>query len=400
MISVALKLILLLYGTTIAYGGDFTYKFSLSSSAPYVKEAVIMKLDLVQTDHSKVILFKFTPKKSDDYTFHRLDMKEEDAYHAAKVHYTYLLYPKRSGEIKIHFKLIEMVTTDEKVAYSFSGDRDNVRGLNKTDIPIDLPPLKLQVKPLPKGTQLVGNFTLDYKIQKEHAEAFEPIPFTVTIKGTGYPPVMHTMIPKQEKFTLFKEAPIIHSSRSIRGTQSSVIYPYAISAGESFDLPALVIKAFDPKTRKSYELGIPKKHFVIKKPAISTLVDKTDTPKPLQNNWGWLYNLLGCLIVFAAGFMSAKLIKWGHFAKPVLHPDSLSEEIRHAADHKALLALLVATDSKRYKESIEKLEKHLYGKKNISLKQIKKALIGEEAEPNNPSKREYNFKKIWGARKK
>ena len=63
VISTADMILLLLCGTTMAYGGDFTYKFRLSNSAPYTKEAVIMKLDLVQTDHSKVILFNFAPKR-------------------------------------------------------------------------------------------------------------------------------------------------------------------------------------------------------------------------------------------------------------------------------------------------------------------------------------------------
>ena len=190
------KLLLVIAGITLAYAGDFSYKFALSDTSPYLKEAVIMKLDLEQTDHSKVLLFKFSPKKSDDYEFYRLDMKEEDAYHAAKIHYTYLIYPKRTGEINITFDLIEMVTTDEKVAYSFSGDRDNVRGLNKKDIPIDLPPLKLNVKPLPEGTQIVGDFKLDYATKKKRANAYEPLPLTITIKGVGYPPVLKQLIPK------------------------------------------------------------------------------------------------------------------------------------------------------------------------------------------------------------
>ncbi|HFS82715.1 MAG TPA: hypothetical protein ENK71_01990, partial [Epsilonproteobacteria bacterium] len=39
---------------------DFTSKFTLSTTTPYLKEAVILKLDLIQTDQSKVILFKFS----------------------------------------------------------------------------------------------------------------------------------------------------------------------------------------------------------------------------------------------------------------------------------------------------------------------------------------------------
>jgi len=369
------KLLFVIVGITLAYAGDFSYKFALSDTSPYLKEAVIMKLDLEQTDHSKVLLFKFSPKKSDEYEFYRLDIKEEDAYHAAKVHYTYLIYPKHAGTIAIAFDLIKMVTTDEKVAYSFSGDRDNIRGLNKEDIPVDLPALKLRVKPLPKGTLIVGDFTLEQTLKKREAKSFEPLPFTITIKGNGYPPILTGIIPDSEEFTLFRETPIAHSSRSIQGTKSSVTYPMALSAKQSFHLPAIALKAFNPKTEKSYDLTIPKEHFTITQPDQSTLLDKIDSPKPLQSNWSWLGALLGYLITFIAGFLTAKSLKWSPTRKQKPTVDAMTEEIQAIDDPKELLTLLIATDARRYKNTIEKLEESLYGKRKHSLKQLKKEIF-------------------------
>ena len=353
------------------FAGDFSYTFTLSSRTPYVREAVIMKLDLVQTDHSKVLLFKFSPKKSDNYEFYRLDMKEEDAYHAAKIHYTYLIYPKKPGHVEINFDLIEMVTTDEKVAYSFSGDRDNIRGLNKTDIPIDLPPLKLEVKALPKGTSLVGNFTLDYSIKKHQAKSFEPLPLTITIEGEGYPPVLSRIVPDNKEVSIFSEKPIVHTSRSEKGSKSRVVYPLALSARESFDLPEITLKAFDPGTGKPYELKIPKQHFSITKPNPEELVDKTDSPRPLQSDWSWLGTLLGYLIAFGAGFLSAKSLKWSIKKRAGTDASELEKEIETIDDPRVLLTLLAATDSKRFQKQIEALEMRIYKNKGPSLRQIK-----------------------------
>jgi hypothetical protein len=365
------KLLFVIVGITLVYANDFSYKFALSDTTPYLKEAVIMKLDLEQTDHSKVLLFKFSPKKSDDYEFYRLDMKEEDAYHAAKIHYTYLIYPKRTGEINITFNLIEMVTTDEKVAYSFSGDRDNVRGLNKKDIPIDLPPLKLNVKPLPEGTQIVGNFKLDYAIKKKRANAYEPLPITITIKGAGYPPVLKQLIPKNKNFSTFVEKPIIHTVRSAKDSRSTVTYSLALSAKKSFTLPEIKLRAFDPKTEKAYTLTIPKKEFTITEPDQSTLVDKIDSPKPLQSDWSWLGTLLGYLVAFIAGFLSAKSIKWRPGKKEKPSEDAWTTEMLATNNPKKLLALLIATDDRRYEGIIRKLEKSIYSKRGPSIKQIK-----------------------------
>ncbi len=368
--SIVLRLLLVIVGITAVNAGDFTYKFALSDTTPYLKEAVVMKLDLEQTDHSKVLLFKFSPKKSEAYEFYRLDMKEEDAYHAAKIHYTYLIYPKRIGEIDITFDLIEMVTTDEKVAYSFSGDRDNVRGLNKKDIPIDLPPLKLHVKPLPKGTQIVGDFKLDYTIKKERASAYEPLPLTITLKGVGYPPVLDQIIPPNKDFSIFSEKPIVRTVRSEKGSRCTVTYPLALSAQKSFTLPEIKLKTFDPKTEKQNSLTIPKKQFTVTQPEPGTLVDKIDSPKPLQSDWGWLGTLLGYLVAFVAGFLSAKSIKWRP-EKKVKPENALKAEIMATSDPKKLLALLIAADDRRYESIIRKLEKSIYSKRGPSLKQIK-----------------------------
>jgi hypothetical protein len=384
---------------TLVYGGDFTYKFTLSKTDPYIKEAVIMKLDLVQTDHSKVILFKFTPRKSDAYIFHRIGVKEEDAYHAAKIHYTYLFYPLKSGKVEIHFDLLEMVTTDEKVAYSFSGDRDNVRSLNKTDIPIDLPTLTLQVKPIPKGTDLVGHFTLNYKFKKDQAEAYEPIPLSITIKGDGFPPLLKHIIPTQEDVTLFEEPPVIHTVNSDRGSRSTVMYDYAISAKKSFDLPETTIHAFDPAMAKRYTLTIPQKHFEITQPKLRELLDDTDAPEPIAHSWSWLLKLLGCLVVFSAGFLSAKLIRWHRAHYQSEGEERFREEVREAADHKVLLSLLLATDTQKYAKSIARLEQSIYGKKPVPLKAIKNALLGE-SKAEEPEEKEYNSKKRGKVKKR
>ncbi|MEA3456349.1 MAG: hypothetical protein U9R26_07555 [Campylobacterota bacterium] len=380
--SLLTTLVIVVLSTALSRADDFSYKFTPSTTTPYLKEAVTMKLDLIQTDHSKVMFFKFSPKKSDDYDFYRLNIKEEDAYHAAKVHYTYLIYPKRDGNISITFDLIKMITTDEKVAYSFSGDRDNIKGLNKKDIPIDLPPLKLQVKPLPKGTLIVGDFTLWHTIKKKEAKSFEALPFTVTIKGGGYPPILTNIIPDNKNFTLFKETPIANSTRSISGTKGSVTYPMALSAKQSFDLPAITLKAFNPKTEKSYNLAIPKEHFTITQPDQSTLLDKIDSPEPLQSNWSWLGTLLGYLIVFAAGFLTAKSFKWSLGTKQQAGEDAITKEIQAINDPKELLALLIAADARRYKNTIEKLEESLYGKRKHSLKNIKKGILQTISEEN------------------
>ncbi len=360
---------------TLLVAADFSHTFNLSKPNPYVKEPVILTLDLNQTNHDIVLLFNFDLKKSDAYFFQRLDVKESDAHHDTKVHYTYLIYPLRSGEIEIDFALTQKVTNDESVAYSFSGDRDNVKTLVTEDTEVTLAPLKVKVQALPKGTSLVGDFTLDTRFKTNHAEAYEPLPFELSIQGKGYPPLLENLVPKNDAYTLFEEKPIVQTLHSKQNTQSTVRYPMALSAAQSFSLAPIVINAFNPQSKKSYTLTVPGQDFVIKKEEVSILVDSIDSPKPFSRDWSWLSTLFSCLIVFGAGFLTAMVYKV-HKKSLAQNKDPLIQKIDACKDEKALLQLLMANDSQKFVDIIETVENSLYknskiGKKKMTLKQCK-----------------------------
>lgn len=349
---------------------DFTYTFNVDQPAPYVKEPIILTLDLNQTNHDVVMLFSFDINPSEDYTFQRLDIRQTESYHDAKIHYLYLIYPLKSGDINITFNLIKKITTDESLAYSFSGDRDNVKKLVTTNTHIDLPPLQLRVKPLPEGTVLVGDFALNYEIKKHQAKAYEPLPFQVSIKGKGYPPLLETLLPKEGNFTRFTEKPIVNSAATREGTQNSVVYPMALSHDQSFTLPPIVLKAFDPKKEKSYTLDIPSQQFDIEPVESHDLVDTVDAPEIAQEDWSWLRTLLGYIVAFFAGYITALSLKWSKRKRQKEH-HPLVQKIRNCKDEKALLQVLIAADHKHFTSSIEKLEAFLYGNGKINFNKVK-----------------------------
>ena len=234
--------------------------------------------------------------------------------------------------------------------------------------------MALKIKSLPKDTSLVGDFSLTYSLKRDEAKAYEPLPFQVTIKGSGYPALLEDLLPENINFTLFKEKPIVNALNSSQGTSSTVIYPMALSHSKSFNLEPIVIKAFNPKTKRSYKLTVPKQHFNISKVDIKSLVDKIDSPKPLQSDWSWfttiLTTLLSYLVVFGAGYLTAISLKWKKKSTAqISHP--LKEKIEACKNEKSLLQLLMATDSKQFALSIEKLEKGLYGNGKINFNKVK-----------------------------
>jgi hypothetical protein len=239
-----------------------------------------------------------------------------------------------------------------------------------TDTKVSLPSFPLAVKSLPEGTLLVGDFTLTHQVKTHTAKPHEPLPLQIHIKGHGYPPLIDTLLPKEGSFTRFTESPLIKSVASSQGTQNEVNYPMALSHAQSFTLPSMHIKAFNPRTETSYLLSVPSQHFEIKEVPQETLLDPQDKPKPFSMDWSWLTGLLGYLVVFGAGYLSALAWKWKK--KKVhksLHP--LQEKITKCQDTKTLLQVLMATGDKRFAASIEKLEGSLYGDGKMNLNKVK-----------------------------
>ena len=292
------------------HAGDFNYAIHVDKHHPYVKEAVLLTVDLNQTNHDIVLLFDFDLVKNDAYTFQRINIKEIDAYHASKIRYTYLFYPLKSGKVEIHFSLTQKATTDDSIAYSFSGDRDNVKTLETRNAKIDLPPLILEIQALPKGTQVVGDFALTHTVKTLDAEAFEPLPLQVTLKGLGYPPILESLLPTEGNFTRFTETPVVKASTTKQDTQSTVTYPMALSHDKSFTLKPIVIHAFNPTTQKRYALTVPAQHFNITQVNKSTLIDKVDMPSLYEVDWSWMQTLFTYLTIFVAGYLSALTWHW------------------------------------------------------------------------------------------
>ena len=365
------KLFVLCITILTLQAGDFDYHIHVDKQMPYVKEAVLLTVDVNQTNHNVVLLFDFDLVKNDTYSFQRVDIKEIDAYHDVQIRYTYLVYPLKAGKVPIYFSLTQKATTDDSIAYSFSGDRDNVKTLETRNTKIDVSPLILQVKALPEGTQIIGDFSLDYKVKTHDAKAFEPLPLQITLKGLGYPPLLKSLLPEEGNFTRFTETPILKTTVTKNATHSTVTYPMALSHDNSFTLNSLDIKAFNPKTATRYTLTMPPQHFNITRVKKSTLIDTVNTPEFFEVDWTWIQALFTYLITFFAGVLTA--LFWKEKKKNV-HKDKhpIIHKIQNAKTAKALLQVLLSNNPQRFTETIQHIEASLDTGTPLNLNNIKK----------------------------
>ncbi len=371
------SLILFLLSTLLC-GEDFSHNFTLNNSTPYLQEPILLKLELKQTNHKIVLLFNFDLEKSEDYSFQRVDRKKEGKNHFAYREYTYLIYPLKTGKVKLNFKLKKRVTTDDSILYSYSGDRDNVKGLVEVDSDIALEPITIDVKPLPKGVEMVGDFKLDFKFKTHKTEAYRAIPFKLTLKGDGYPPKLKNILISDSNISIFKEEPIIKSTSSLKGTESTSIYSMAISNDKSFLLKKREIKGFNPKTDKTYTLSIPEQNFTVEKIEIDKLIDKEDSPKSAKMELSWINDFLSYILIFIAGYLTALTVKWQDKSKSTKEDRPLHNRIKNSKNARELLQILISEDnSTRFSRAIEELEDILYNGSRKDFKDIKMELEKE-----------------------
>lgn len=351
---------------------DFSYAIKASKHEVYLHEPLQLTVDLKQTNPDVVLLFHFTVNESPDYAVKPLLSKYADTLHHVDQHMVYKIYPLKTGDINITFSLIKRETTDDKVRYFASGDRDDFKKLETIDSAVALPSVTLYVKPVPEGTQLVGDFKLSYHVSTHHTSAFSPINMDITLQGKGYPPKLPTLIPKDPHYTLFSEKPSIQTTSQDEHTV--VHYLFALSAKSAFTLAPIHIQAFNPYTQTPYTLSIPEQKFTIDKVQSSALLDQMDTPAPLKVDWGWMQTLLRYLLVFFAGYLSATVLKWTK-KKTQFTQNPLREKIAHAQTDKALLQLLISQENKDFTEAIERLESSIYGERKVNLATLKKELL-------------------------
>jgi len=371
----SLFIVMLLMGIiSSVFAEEFAYKIQANKQEMYLKEGILLTVDLNQTDPKHILLFQFEVNKSDAFAIYPLYAHHDDTSHATNLHESYRIYPLKTGDINISFSFVKRVTNDLKMRHFASGDRDDFKKLETKDVPIDLPPVKLHVKPLPPSTQLAGDFQLTTKVQTHEAQAYVPISMHLMIEGEGYPPLLDTLYPKSKDYTLFSQTPEVKKTVSKTGIGYKVAYIMAFSASKDFTLPKRTLHAFNPKTQKPYTLTIDAQDFHITPVKQSTLVDTQDMPKKLVEDWSWVKSVLSYLLVFTAGWLSALAFKWERLGVSDTQ-DPLIKKVTQCKDSKALLQLLIAQEDKRFIQSIEKLEASLYANGTFKLKEIKQEIL-------------------------
>jgi len=286
--------------------------------------------------------------------------------------YTYILFPQQEGNYSIEAPFAQLGTITQMGRGFFSSQQISWKKLYANG-------LDIEVKPLPNGLDIYGDFTISMEVDKQEVKANKPVNLTIDIKGQGNLEDIEKIELDIPGTVIYSDDSKVYNSGVTKGVFSQKI---AIIADQNFTIPSVTFSFFDKNTqeKKSVKtepidivvIGSAMQPFVaskIEQKISSTIEEKSDNKKDVPSNeikdctskngiFGYLLGLLsGILLTTIICFMRKKL-RQNRVKKEI----SIIKEIRKAKDDKTLFGLLLPyrDDDIFIKDSLRKLEKNIY----------------------------------------
>ncbi|WP_281951684.1 hypothetical protein [Nitrosophilus kaiyonis] len=340
----------------------YGYEIEVFKTNPFLKEPVLLKLKYFDKDYKEITWVKFEPKDSSSYEKVFLKKKIKDGEYI----FEYLLFPIRSGKVKIDYVLKIKKAPVEEIRKDILGTGyEQTNPIEGKIYSFEVTPTILDVKDV-KSVDLYGDFSLKEDVDKKEANSYEPIYFTLTLEGCGYAPKIDDIFKEIKGVKILKDKPIKNISYSKNGACIKYIYNYALISKSSFKIPSIKLKEFDYKDYKTLST----KSYDIKIIPPKNLVDKIDEPRKIVPVFDRFKSLLVYLFIFISGILTGVILY-------LLYRKKRVEEIILAKDEKELLSILAI----KYPDSLENLKKELdeaiSQKRKINLAKIKAKIIKE-----------------------
>ena len=351
---------------------EFAYALQISNRHPVVKEAVIFTLELNQTEAGKVMRFSFELPKSDRYRTEFLEAQEsKDDKNRIHAVIKYAIFPLQPGHLKIPLSVTLQQASSEELKKFVTGSADELMYLQTTNQTAQLPSVILDVTPLPKGIQIVGDYRLDFEIDSNRTVANHQIDATYTLKGRGYQTGIDKLLPAisdVESFLAVEhfDDKLFHKS----------VYHYAFIADRNFTIPAVKIAAYNPHLHREYQLETPKIPIVVQAEETS---EGTTTPLLPNLSWQIFKHYMDALLALISALLLCAILIFlrKRYAKSLTPEERFLYRIQHAKTSKDILQHLLAYDRDFFAPEIASLEKRIYGTeapRKVSIKRLQKEI--------------------------
>jgi hypothetical protein len=362
-------------------GDPFVLEMKMSKKEAFVGEAIDLSISFKRKLHARLDKLQLGEPKLEDFWVKKVDKVEQSSegdYIVETVHYQ--IFPQKAGEYKI--PPIEALIGKIERRRGAGGIFDDPffssfnQEINWQKIYSNEP--TINVKPLPNGIELYGEYQIQGRVDKRRVHANKPINLTIDINGKGNVDDIKKFNPNIDNAIVYADEPKITARLINREYQGHFTQKIAIIADRNFTIPPIELKYFDRdtetvKTIKTKPIDIE----VIggeKSASKSTIevspTQKIEAPTTPQkaidtktvtikedSHIKYLFLALGFLL----GAFS--IIGFDRLKNRVIKKESnIVKAIKKAKTDKALFELLLpyAKKDKRISEALNKLEENIY----------------------------------------
>jgi len=286
----------------------------------------------------------------------------------------YLLFPQKSGKIALPSVRIDVTTMKQGSAGSF------YLSTPTQTTPVYSNNIALDVKALPSGVNLIGNFTISSTIDKASLNQGEAISYKLIIEGRGNLDDLDEVILDIPNTTIYdnpsqKEYNIQNNLYGGKYTKA-----YSIVAQNDFTIPSVEVRYFDKKTlkvktirTKSYDIKVKGKALEKKTLEVNSFDTQESREKRVNEKTvktssveKIIYFIFG--VLFAIGVFC---IYW-YFKNRVKKEETvLFKRVKNTKTADELFKLLVV-----YINIDEELDKIIYKLENLSTQEYKNEKAG------------------------
>ena len=216
---------------------DFILKLNSSKKELFIGETFDMTLIFKQKIDSGAVDSEFTPPELKGFWVKnesKPKSHQEGKYTITKVVYT--MAAQREGKLKIKKAQMRIASRSNR-ANSWGDWIPTIKW--KTYFSNEL---NLDVKPLPTGVNLVGDFSIDVKVDKKEVNANEAVNLTIEVLGIGNLEDIKNFKPYINEVSVFDEKIVIEGTK--------LTQKIAFIAERDFTIPAFNLKYFDTQTKK------------------------------------------------------------------------------------------------------------------------------------------------------
>jgi hypothetical protein len=335
---------------------DFMLTLKSNKNNLYVGETFEMTLTLKQKKGAVAVDSKFVAPKFDGFWLkHESEPKHSESGENVVTKVIYTLAPQRTGELEIKPAVMSIASriASHDTWGSFIQNLKWKKYLSNK--------LTLNVKALPKGIKLVGDFTLNVRVDKTKVKANEALNLVVEVSGYGNLEDIESFKPSISGVSTFAE------KINIDGLM--LTQKIALVADSNYTIPPFTLLYFDPKTKTRKLLKTKKivvevenaptnsQELVVKKEKVES---KQVEPSDAQKSGFELDMILGVGIFFI-GIVFGILV----MVFKGLKREKKKGKISLKDDKTVLIKLMPYKEDSEVAQMIETLEKSLYSTEEV-----------------------------------